>query len=361
MKTRVTFVPFCAAGLLLLAGAGRGAEAPPAEWSAERLRAEILRAQQAVHSLYVVYRSRPGAYDPKEYPPGTYLLRVVAAKEPHFLYHVGAHGHDRMDWRDDPLQQRCYVTADRWWVDVPVNRTYFGGKLRPADPLPGSMPGELFFLATGLWPCAGREPPRFEGRPIVLREVAASADYKVVRPRQELVDGHWCHVLEHPGLDRLWVDTRRGCALLARESYAGKYQALMQRLELGGHREAAPGVWLPGWLRNVQYDYLARTPEARAKPAGDATCDVLEARANDVDDALFRFTPPPGALDQTTEPWRQTEPGGLDHLDSLVGWVRGQFPDRRPPAPGFPWGYLAGAPALLGIVAWEVWLRRRAG
>ncbi len=30
----------------------------------------------------------------------------------------------------------------------------------------------------------------------------------VIREKQELVDGSWCHVVELPGWDRIWVDTR---------------------------------------------------------------------------------------------------------------------------------------------------------
>src|SRR5262249_47441398 len=143
------------------------------------LRARLLEAQREVHSLYVVYRAE--GYDPQRFPQGAYLHRVVAAKSPCLLDHVSAHGHDRLDWHDDFYQQRAHVTADRLDTEFPVNRVYAEYPLRPDEGLPGSLPQEFFFLATGLWPLEGRPPPRPDGRPYVLREVAAAKEYSVVR------------------------------------------------------------------------------------------------------------------------------------------------------------------------------------
>jgi hypothetical protein len=179
-----------------------------------------------------------------------------------------------------------------------------------------------------------------------------------MRPRQELVDGRWCHVLENEGVERLWIDIEHGCALLARETDNGTPPVLMQRLEAGGHREVAPGVWLPSWLRNTQYKWRALTEAGRKQKVLDALHLIVEARANDVDDGLFEFRPLPGALDRSraTAPV-QTRPGGLDHLENLVAWARRH---RQVPPPGweFP-AYLAGLPLLGLIAASELWLHWR--
>jgi hypothetical protein len=333
-----------------------GEEGPAAVLSAEQLKARILEEQGKVRSFYVVYQSEPGVYP---YPPGAYFRRVVAAKAPDRMYYVNAHGFDGLDWQDYPARGHWYLTAQGWFNEHPVNRTFTAGApLGRQDECPGDMGQDLFSFTTGLWLLDQCAPPRWEGRPIVLREVAASPKYSTVRPHQELVDGRWCHVLENEGVERLWIDTEHGCALLARETDYGTPPVLTQRLEASGHREVAPGVWLPSRIRSIQYNWRAITEEGRKQKLVDAPHLVLEARANDVDDGLFEFQPPPGALDlsRATAPV-QTQPGGLDHLDNLVAWARRH---RQVPSPGweFP-AYLAGLPLLGLIAASELWLHWR--
>jgi hypothetical protein len=332
-----------------------GEDPPPSVLSAEHLKSRILEEQKKVHSFHFVYRSEPGAYPSPPNPPGTYVYWVVAAKAPDRMYFVLAHGYDGFDSQDDPGQKHVYLTAKSWVSENPVNRSYTTGSLGPQDELPDDLAQGLVFCATGLWPCDAQQPLRLEGRSIVLREVAASPKYSTVRPRQELVDGRWCHVLENEGVERLWIDTEHGCALLARETYYGNPPVLTQRLEASGHREVAPGVWLPSWLRNIQYNWRARTEAARQTKIFDALHRVLEARANDVDDRLFEFRPRPGSLNmsQGTTPV-QTEPGGLDHVEDTAAWI---LRNRQVRPPEWEWEpYVAGLPVLVFIVAFEFWL-----
>jgi len=283
-------------------------------------------------------------------------------KYPFAYYLMGAHGYDGLDWKDDPLLKRCYLPGHgtSGYAEHALNRAYFQTSIRPDAELPDTLPNEFVQLATGLWPLK-RPPPRFERRPIVLREVATCPEYKVVRPQQELVNGHWCHVLEYPGYERLWIDTTRGFILLARETVAGAHQALMQRMELGEHRELEPGLWLPTRIRNIQYDSLAETPEGRSRKLTDSLTEILEVKVNQVEDEMFEFRPPPGALRfaaSRSEFPVQTQPGGLDHLDNLVHWIQKYHP-RRPPPPPSSSQYLMGLPALAVILCCEGWRRWR--
>jgi len=131
-------------------------EPPAAALNARQLRSALLEAQRGIRSISVTYRSDD--YDPKKFPKGTYLHRIVVAKAPSFLYHVSAHGHRRLEWQDDFYQQRAYVTANHVCNEFPVVRTYFEHDIRPEDPLPGTLPRDFFFLATGLWPLRQSEP-----------------------------------------------------------------------------------------------------------------------------------------------------------------------------------------------------------
>jgi hypothetical protein len=334
-------------------------ESPRATYTAEQLRAGLLATADKIKSLSVVYRSND--YDPKLFPMGTYLYREIIAQSPGSLHHVSAHGHATLDWKDDPYQQSAYVSGDHAFNEFPVNRKYIETHIGPNDALPGTLPSDFFFLSTGIWPFDGRPAPRPLDRPYMLREVARAKEFSTVRPRQELVDGRWCHVLESPGNDRLWLDTERGCALLARETIVGKWLAVGQRFELGGHREVGPGIWLPRWIHNMQFDYEAPTEEGRRRKLTDARHEVLRAEVSRVDDSAFNFRPRPGSLlENATGAPTQAEPGGLDHLDHLVHWLREHAPASSPRTrSAIPIGSVALLPVILYVAASEV-LRRRA-
>lgn len=352
-----------AAGLtvgLLLGTPAAPAANPPAALTAAQLRAELGAAQQKVKSVRAAYRVAMEA-EPKKHPAGAYVHRVVAAKEPCYFYHLNTHGHDRLPWEADPMQQRCHVGANEWFVENALNRTFFTGRLKPTDEVPGTVRDEIFFLATGLWPMSTRPAPRLGLKePFVLREVARCELYSVVRPALEEVDGRWCHVLELPGLDRLWLDADRGCALLRRETHSRRGGPLVTRYELTGHRVAAPGVWLPARIRNTQFDHEARTEAARRRNVIDAVIEVTESRANDVPDEQFVFRPPPGAFCMSSS--GQVSPGGLDHLDHLAGWVDRYGAGRRAVITQPPLAHaLAGLPVLFLIPVLELrrqWKRR---
>jgi hypothetical protein len=325
--------------------------APRAVYTAGQLRAALALGQERIRSLRVVYRSYD--YDPAKYPKGTYLHREVEARAPYDFCHVSAHGHDHLDWQDDPLQQHAYVTKGHAINEYSINRVFGENDVRPEEGLPGSLPQEFFFAATGIWPHTGWRPPRPEGRAYVLSEVATEREYQVVRPVQELVDGRWCHVLERPGLDRLWLDVERGCTLLARESSLKLGGTLVQRIELGGHRQVAAGVWLPGWMRNIQFDYNAPTEEGRRRAYRDTRHVVIEAWANR-ETNLPTFHRRPGELRFGAEGTpTQVVPGGQDHLDDLAQWIVRHATIARSDGHS-PWTYLAAAPALVLILVWEL-------
>ncbi len=106
-------------------------------------------------------------------------------------------------------------------------------------------------------------------------------------------------------------------------------------LECGGHKEVSAGVWVPAWIRNIHYDYLAPAPELRNRRLQDTRLEIVRADVNSVSDDEFRFILPPGALklnglDETPV---QTVPGGEEHLDNLVEWSRSVLKERWNRAP----------------------------
>jgi hypothetical protein len=334
-------------------------ERPRATYTAQQLRRGLLGTAGKIKSLHVIYRSDD--YDAEHFPKGAYLYREIIAKSPGSLHHVSAHGHAKLAWEDDPLQQSAYVTDDHWFNEFPVNREYRDAHIDPKDELPGTLPNEAFFLATGIWPFDGRPAPRLLGRPYVLRDVAKAEEFSVVRPQQELVDGRWCHVLEWPGKDHLWLDTERGFVLLAREMFVGKWGALGQRFELAGYHEVGSGIWMPTSIQNIRLDCEAPTEEGRRRKLLNARLDVLRADVGPVDDSVFAFRPRPGSLRMTGPNTIQAQPGGLDQLDYVARWVKTHAPATRfRPRPAMPIGLVAVLVSLLYIVACEVRRRRAA-
>jgi hypothetical protein len=342
-----------------------GAEAPAATQSAAQLRAGLLQRNRSIRSFYIEYRGNdyPVAGG---FPPGSYLHRIVAAKAPYYYFHHNSHGHDRLDWSDDPLQQNTYVTGSAFFTETSIYRQYFTGELKPNDPLPGSMPAELFLAASGLWPLDDRPAPRLQGEPSMLCEVSASAAYSRVRPNQELCDGRWCHVLERPGYASLWIDSERGFALVAREDYNRANGALTERIESLGHREIRPGIWMPTRLHKVQYDHGAGTMSDRLRKTTDVSVEIQVVRVNDVETALFEYVPLPGAYQVAPEPQGQSVPGGQDLIADLARWVNNQLrvsggvdPATRAKVEGFDPSYSPLYVAAVLIILWEYLLRRR--
>jgi hypothetical protein len=296
------------------------------------------------------------------------LHRVVAAKAPDRFFHYNAHGTPWLDWRDDPKQQRLIVSDDRMVAERPLDRFFVESRPRPDAPLPGTASNELVLTGLGWWPLARRpSPTKLDNLPIALSAVARSPAYQA-RPQLEQVGGRWCHVLEYPGRDQLWLDVDRGCAVVARQlSYPGL--ARVHRIEFSDFRELLPGVWAPFRLRNLHYE---RGPDGAAgKVILDATLTVLRIRLNDdVDDARFRFEPRPGSTGRTDgQPLRQTVAGGEEYLDEVVDWIRRYNPEAQAPTNRTGWpnpvdvvlGAVFAAVAVAALFWWPRWAPRRGG
>ena len=338
----------------------KASEALPARYSAAELRSMLREEQRRLRALYVVYRSE--VYTNADARPGTYMKRVLAAKSPSLLYIELSHPSEELDSANDPLVQRDIVTPKECYIFFPFQREYSRLPHKPNEPLPGTLNHLDFFMNTGLWPLEQRPGPKYGPLHCALREVASDGTYSFVRPLQEKAEGHWCHVLERPGADRLWIDVSRGCCLLAREFCNPKDGSPTLRYELGEHQEIERGIWIPKRISGIIYNATALNSQERKQRVDDWTLTVLGARVNDrVDENLFQFRPPSGAL--YVEPGaspKQTESGGLDQLDNLSNWIRQHI--RLQPQQGHTWPlYLILGLPVFGIGCWEVllWSRRR--
>jgi hypothetical protein len=352
LATAIEFI--CLA--LLSADAFAKEVAPSAALTDIELRVGVARAQEPITAFRITYEIEYPADE--GWPAGAYLRRTVAAASPYFFFHETAHGHRDLPWQDDNLLRRCYVVGDHA-IDEWVNaRSYSYTPLEPDEGLPGSMPTEFLIEATGMWPLDGRTTPSYkDGSVFAFRDLETSDQYNAVRPLQEQCDGSWCHVLERPGRDSLWIDAQRNFAVMARELRDAKSGRLLMRIESGGYKEAKPQIWLPAWIRNIHFDFAAKTPEERQRMVVDSTLRLLDVQVNEeVSPSMFQFTPPSGALWLNPPGGRpvQTSPGGEELLDQLAEWAlkyrRADSIEPTTMAKVQPFGYALVALMLLEIV-----------
>lgn len=290
--------------------------------NADDLRRQIQRSQSNIESFVVVYRDGL-ARDGTEIKNDYYGFRKVAANSAGDCLLVATHGYINIPWFDDPFQQQGYLFGKRFKNVNPINRTVIEADWAPESPLPGSSPNEFFMTATGIWPFKLRPEPAHlgEGRPFMLKNVARSMAYSV-RPILERSDGRWCHVLERPGIDRLWLDAARNATLMCRE-YCNENGDVMQRFEHIGHTEVINNVWLPRWIRSIQYDHRNSDPKGRRRVVLDALITVLDLKLNCTTDDLFSYNYSSGDSILTREGEILNElPGGIDHLENLSRWLQ---------------------------------------
>ena len=115
--------------------------------------------------------------------------------------------------------------------------------------------------------------------------LANKAEYRV-RGQLEEIDGAWCHVIERPGHDVIWVDTQHGFQVRRRtiSQKSGRPLLEMRTTDL---RERAPGVWLPTHQIGVSFNLDSDPAEYQGRVRTVTTNRLIEARFNDLPDSFF--------------------------------------------------------------------------
>jgi hypothetical protein len=288
----------------------------------EQVQELLRRADESIWAWYIEYHAKAGPHDSGRLGPPVH--RVVAAERPSYYLAWTRKSSPYFDWQDDPLQQRMTLNGDEGMDELPASRAFHRFTSTLGGQLPGSGPQELMFLVLGWWPLTERQSPKpLDGRPVVLKDVYTSPQYEL-RPQQELVDGHWCHVLENVGRDRLWVDCDRGGVVLKREVLIPS-GAVLTRVRLKRLREHHPGLWVPGEVETERYD--------NPRVAGDALpmqslIRIVDIRVNEeVSHACFEFCATPGALQfWDTGEIIEVRPGEDEFMENVGAWIQSHFP-----------------------------------
>lgn len=301
------------------APAGRTQGPRPATMSVAEIRAAVEAAHRTMRSLLAEIHTRYW-----DRPRSTTYNRLVLAAKGTSRYlrldHIS-----KEDPGPDPDDHESIYHAGQWNVYYPYHRRYEVSRKYAVHPYTVKARGSLIFECLGWWPPDDDSaPPDLDARPFFLLQVLARGECRV-HPNLEEVDGRWCHLVEIPGSDRLWIDGDRGL-LVRREREGRGAGASSATYELGDYREVAAGVVLPYRLRRT---LRPRRPE-EGQPL-DTLVEVARYEVNNVSDRRFEFTPPAGTLvyDRDTDTWSQV-PGGFSHMETLVGQIRKQLEHAGP-------------------------------
>jgi hypothetical protein len=336
-------------------------ESPAAVLTVDQVRRSVDESQSRLRSLWIVYRAEPGPDSPPRGPRESAFSRHKFAARGSLRFTEDEHWGDDVPVELDLNYHLGFFTGKTLDVFY-VNSRYFETTHRWAQAgYSLKVRAPIILECLGWWPPDDTtELPPVE--PVIIhRKALANTDF-VMSPRQEQVDGAWCHVLERAGADKFWIDPAAGFGVRRREvrlGPAGSNRAV--RYESSDFREVEPGIWLPWRMRRFVYDPAADSHghTSRAIAVKDALCIVEQVEVNRVSEQLFHFDPPPGTFvknldDQST---RQI-PGGRDFLEQVVAQARelprvyagASAPRRTDDSPTWPGYALVAAVALLAAI-----------
>jgi hypothetical protein len=287
---------------------------------------------QSVGSLSLTYEIHYVGEDIDESSEGlknVYLHRTVIVNKGGTFFQETSHGSTAVPHNFDLLLERYYFDGSTVSRFQPVHRLLWKAKIGPDKTAPSVLGNEFFFVATGYWPFFDISAPRLRDQPYFFADIERDPKLYSVRKELESRDGHWCHVLERPGVDAMWIDHSRNYALMERENRDPKTGALMQRLILSSYREITPGLYLPETIENMQYDYNSRTETDQGRLVIHSKFKLIRACNDSVPDDDVKFTPPSGTayLHDDSGKIQQIESGGTEVIRDIAIATLHRYPE----------------------------------
>ena len=304
------------------------------------IRQRIVESQEGIQSLEIVYFADNVLDDQKGSAESSSRIRCsLKTKRPMLLFHDGSKETIHVPWSDSLSRQRAYLDSGQFVLEWPVNRVYFTGEWEPSGGLPGSLQGEMFFIATGIWPFDDCHAPTPFGHEHSLKEVAGSEDFNVA-PDLEKVGAHNCVIMKRQdGSDILWLDVERGYVLVKREIRSSRFDAKVAVFLADEFREDAENIWIPRRLEHRYFKYNSPIEGERSCTVKHAKTIVTKVAVNCVDDSEFTFRRRPGSLhysaDDLSAPPVEAIRGSQAHLDALAGWINRTSEGDRMNGPGY--------------------------
>jgi hypothetical protein len=297
--------------------AGEPGPSPRAVYSLDQIRKGISESRDRLRSIEVEFEAPERDPSDGTQAPGI-LRRVVAARDAsRYVYSVHFNA-DQPSGLDLETNEIYYDGTSKVLQDFRPAQRYCETFQRNADNFSWKVRCEFFLECTGWWPPGDRSQLPARESPFFLFEALADERCRVL-PLQEKVGEAWCHVVERPGVDRLWLDPEIGFAPRRRQWYHGHPTIRNIEYTLSDYREAAPKVWIPWRLRRLVVNPTRRASEKPVGIEGEIEAVVVRAEVNQVPESRFRLAILPGTLiwDGDTGTLRQV-PGGLAFLDVVA-------------------------------------------
>ncbi len=289
------------------------------------IRAHVERNHNAVVSLAVIYvRARPVKVpnDPIRSDRFRFLVKGrLRCRETR-------HSTTRLPESADLNHITQFLTHDSFNYYIHNARYYEASHKSVHSNAVWKLKDDEYLELCGWWPSDDEPSSAADARIAAHLRFALKNPHYSLEDHMEPVDGRPCYVVQHPGVDRLWLDPAVGFAIRRREFYDEGGMTVLRRsatdfqeydvIDPAGQRRA---IWLPTRLA-VEYR-SDETPGDGSVPMAKEDFRVEKLSLNDVQDSDFLFTPPPGTLvyDRDNNTSRQI-PGGRDLLDENIAIVQ---------------------------------------
>jgi hypothetical protein len=182
----------------------------------------------------------------------------------------------------------------------------------------------------------------------------------VLDPEQEQIGGVWCHVLQRPGFDKLWVQTEPGTALRRRQVGWGQGKPIRENMLFDDFVEVASGLTLP---RSILYEvYAAATddPKLHNRVCYRLRLRVSKLSVEDIPDSQFRARIPPGSVvDDLVSVGAGTRPRSFVHKPSEDPFAKAVTTLEKAEKRRTPWFFIFLSAGALVVLAGGWWWRRR--
>jgi hypothetical protein len=291
-------------------GAGPGRDV---EYSLEQIRAANIEARSRLESLCVEYETD----DTYSEPPRKLRVELTVRGTSRRV----ALAHFTRDYPPevDLLANDSYFEGrSGLFVQFYPNRLYCTTFHQMPAQSSWKIRSGFFLQCTGWWPPGDSEPddPRLG---TYLHKVLADPRSRLL-PRQEEIDGSLCHVVERPGVDKWWLDSKIGFAPRRHESNMGDGDVVLPvHYQLSDYREVAAKIWIPWRLGRVFFEPRQRTAHGEPEREKEYFATVSRVEVNRVPADRLVFNPPPGVLVKDLETDEVTRfPGGLSFLDTVA-------------------------------------------
>ena len=297
--------------------------------------AALVGRDTELRAFAATYRELPR--DARDGIVGGYRRRAVAFRAPDCFYRDNAHGHSRLDWRQDPMRKTLSIFHGRGTLLENLNRVVVEDDLSGSTAAPFDVQGELLFDVLWWWPYTKWPSPLSYGLPWSLSTLLRSGEYHAQEEPANIA-GRRCIVIGKPGRDVIYVDAAPPHCVLRREIFSEETGALAWRCNLGGHTHHGGNIWIPAWFRSQRFDSFATSKSAQARLVVDTKFEITEVRVNDeVTDEDFQIEPPPGTVRREIirgeERFQAVTPGQSDHARAMAEWARSLLLHNRTAAP----------------------------